>query len=302
MNHLSPRKRMSDTAHCMTFDETQKAISEGILGSQPFLAARLGSTELRAIWRSRLRSQLTALEIAKLELWRNEKILWSKTRHRDLQETSGFFPISRRNVDRFRLTFEESMRDIDILGSWVHGESLFQEFLANAKIADLGSLEPFFADKPWTLALKGLNVLVVHPFASSINRQFERRREIFDTEVLPEFDLKVYRAVQTGGGQREGFRSWFEALELMAEEVAKIDFDVALVGCGAYGLPLASRIKQQGNRVVHLGGSLQLLFGIRGKRWDDIPEYLALVNEHWARPSSEDTHPGSVRMEKGAYW
>ena len=286
----------------MTFDETQKKISEGISGSQPFLVARLGSTELRAIWRSRLRSQLTFLEIAKLELWRKEKILWSRIRHRDLKETSGFFPISRRNVDRFRLNIEESMREIDILGSWVPGESLFQEFLANAKIADLGSLEPFFADKPWTLSLKGLRVLIVHPFASSISKQFERRRQIFDAEILPEFDLKVYRAVQTGGGQREGFRSWFDALELMAEEIAEIDFDVALVGCGAYGLPLASRIKRQGKRVVHLGGSLQLLFGIRGKRWDDIPEYRALVNEYWTRPLPEDTHRGSVRMEAGAYW
>lgn len=297
-----PRRKMSDQVRCISFDETQKIVSEGILGPQPFLVARLGSTELRAIWRARLRNQLNGMEIARLELLRKEKIIWSKSRQRDLEQTSGFFPISRKHVDLFLLTMEDSMREIDVLGSWVPGESLFQESLAKAKVADLGSLEPFFASKPWTLALEGLNVLVVHPFASSVRQQFERRGKIFDREIVPEFDLTVYRAIQTGGGQRQGFRSWFEALELMEEEIAEINFDVALVGCGAYGLPLSSLIKQQGKRVVHLGGSLQLLFGIRGKRWDNIPEYFSLVNEHWIRPLAEDTHPGSIHMEAGAYW
>jgi glycerol-3-phosphate dehydrogenase len=52
----------------------------------------------------------------------------------------------------------------------------------------------------------------------------------------------------------------------------KKDYDVALIGCGAYGLPLASHVKRKGKQSIHLGGGLQLLFGIKGKRWDDNPE------------------------------
>jgi hypothetical protein len=34
------------------------------------------------------------------------------------------------------------------------------------------------------------------------------------------------------------------------------------------GLPLAAAIKAMGRPALHLGGALQLLFGIRGRRWE----------------------------------
>ena len=42
----------------------------------------------------------------------------------------------------------------------------------------------------------------------------------------------------------------------MSEEIAKIDFDIALIACGAYGFPLASRIKNMGKIAIHCGGPL----------------------------------------------
>ena len=52
----------------------------------------------------------------------------------------------------------------------------------------------------------------------------------------------------------------------MEERIGKIDFDVALLGCGAYGLPFAASIKRMGKKAVHLGVATQILFGIKGKR------------------------------------
>ena len=49
----------------------------------------------------------------------------------------------------------------------------------------------------------------------------------------------------------------------------KIDFDVAIIGCGAYGFPLAAKLKQAGKQAIHLAGATQLLFGIKGKRWEE---------------------------------
>ena len=46
---------------------------------------------------------------------------------------------------------------------------------------------------------------------------------------------------------------------------------------------------------------LQLLFGIKGKRWDDANGKL-LYNEHWVRPLSSDRPPGAGEVEGGAYW
>lgn len=59
----------------------------------------------------------------------------------------------------------------------------------------------------------------------------------------------------------ERFSDWFEALEHMYSEAMKEDFDVAIIGCGAYGFPLAAKIKKAGKIGIHLGGAAQLLFG-----------------------------------------
>lgn len=45
----------------------------------------------------------------------------------------------------------------------------------------------------------------------------------------------------------------------------KINFDTAIIGCGAYGMPLAAQIKNAGRQAIHLGGAVQLLFGIKGE-------------------------------------
>lgn len=67
----------------------------------------------------------------------------------------------------------------------------------------------------------------------------------------------------------------------------KIDFDIALIGCGAYGMPLASFIKGMGKQAVHLAGWTQILFGIKGKRWDDLPYVSKFYNNAWVRPQQQ---------------
>ena len=54
---------------------------------------------------------------------------------------------------------------------------------------------------------------------------------------------------------------------MMYTEAVKIDFDTAIIGCGAYGFPLAAKLKAAGKQAFHMGGATQLLFGIKGSRW-----------------------------------
>lgn len=88
----------------------------------------------------------------------------------------------------------------------------------------------------------------------------------------------------------------------MYEEAMKIDFDVAILGCGAYGLPLAARLKRAGKQAIHLGGTVQILFGIKGKRWDTDSLTNHLYNEHWVRPLPEETPAAAKSVESGCYW
>ena len=94
------------------------------------------------------------------------------------------------------------------------------------------------------------------------------------------------------------FASWEDGLDELAAEVVSKEFDVALVGAGAWSLPLGRRTKQMGKSAIHLGGETQLLFGIQGKRW----EYASIYNSAWVNADSEETPKDTNRVEDGCYW
>ena len=120
--------------------------------------------------------------------------------------------------------------------------------------------------------------------------------------ILPEFELKTLKAVQTVAGQISEFSTWFDALEFMVNGALKIDFDVAIIGCGVYSFPLAAKLRAKGKQVVQMGGATQILFGIKGKRWDTHPLISKLYNKHWVRPLPEETPEKNAIVEGGCYW
>ena len=117
----------------------------------------------------------------------------------------------------------------------------------------------------------------------------------------------MIKAVQTIAGEKSHFGNWFEALDYMKNEIANRDFDLLIVGCGAYGLPLAAFGKQMGKKAIHLGGGTQLLFGIKGKRWEgryhgDDTRFADLFNEYWTYPSENEKPQNAEKVEGGCYW
>jgi len=92
-------------------------------------------------------------------------------------------------------------------------------------------------------------------------------------------------------------------LKYMEDEISKVDFDIALIGCGAYGMPLAAYVKRIGKISVHLAGWTQMLFGIYGNRWMvDQPEFAKYVNEYWVKPLPEEVPANYKKVENGCYW
>ena len=106
------------------------------------------------------------------------------------------------------------------------------------------------------------------------------------------------------GERDERFQNWFEALEYMVQTALKIDFDVAIIGCGAYGMPLAAKLKQAGKQAIHLGGATQLLFGIKGRRWEEnYPSKIATCfNANWTYPLDSEKPKNGGTVEMGCYW
>ena len=225
---------------------------------------------------------------------------------RSMQNNAGFFPCDQENFERFYDLMWKSCGQVDILGVWYNKmEDFFiQCAMDSPELVRLRALEPYYTKNHWTSALKGKKVLVIHPFADSIACQYQKRRQLFEEEdMLPEFQLLTMKAVVTHAGQTDDrFGSWFDALNYMIQEAMNYDFDCAIIGCGAYGFPLAAALKQRGKQVVHMGGATQLLFGIKGKRWDNHQQISRLYNEAWIRPSEEETPKNPKGVENGCYW
>ncbi len=223
-----------------------------------------------------------------------------------LATNAGFFPATDDMVARFVNLMLADMADIDILASYICYEKYLADRLSHCRRVNLdGYYAPFLFDRPWTRILENRRVLVVHPFEDSIRRQYARRSELFDNQaVLPEFgSLETIKAVQSVSGTDCGFPDWFAALDCMKEQMDSADYDIALIGCGAYGLPLAVHAKRQGKVAVHLAGWTQMLFGIYGNRWTKHqPQYSKFIKDSWIRPSENEKPSGAAKIEDGCYW
>ena len=278
----------------LSFKQAQEHIKEIILAGKPALVARFGWTEATST------INFIGYKIGAIPEYDKELI-------NTLYHFSGVFPPTEEMAFRFADIQVEAAKEVDFLGAW---NTVMQEYLINEKckkdvvLTLLESLEPFFASNPWTAALKGKKVLVVHPFVESIKAQYEKRKLLFDNpDMLPDFELKTVKAVQTLCGETDSrFKDWEEALSYMYGECMKEDFDVAILGCGAYGMPLGAKLKQAGKIALHTGGVTQLLFGIKGSRWEGRPSYAKMFNEHWSKPLESETPQKAKTVEGGCYW
>lgn len=273
------------------------AVGKALRDPSSMLVARMGGAELFAItYRSRFR-RVPGLRPGYPRFVRDH-----------LCNNAGFFPDEDGSLDRFCSLMSRSVRGTDVMAVWfTRNEHRFvKKHCPTATLVPGGCLESMRFDSPWTAALKGKKVLVVHPFSRSIDSQYRnnRTRLFANPDVLPEFELKTLQAVQSIAGNECGFKTWFDALDHMCEQILAEEFDVAIIGAGAYGLPLGAFVKNQGRQAVHLGGVTQILFGIKGRRWET--EYAhsigQMFNDAWVRPLPEE-HPGDLhKVEEGCYW
>ena len=293
-------------------DKASDMIYNLLMQDKPCMIVRFGAFELATVI-NYLSIKSGQRSIRKFVIRKQTEWWWDKKLMNSMQNNAGFFPITKEYLSRFSQMMLEDAQDVDLLGSWRLEENYLSAQLANAQKVKLVLLEPYHSSRPWSRALKGKKVLVVHPFAKLMERQYQKRKLLFENpDVLPEFELQTIPAVQSLGGENADFKNWFEALQWMKDEIDKRSYDICLIGCGAYGFPLAAHVKCQGKKAIHLGGALQLLFGIKGKRWEAadyglkwvLPKdaYLSLFNEYWVRPSQNETPVSANKVEGGCYW
>jgi len=206
----------------------------------------------------------------------------------------------------YKEVLEECYRDSDVICAWFvlpMEEYQLKKYVTDAIFTKTRLVDLYDYDGCWIRALAGKKVLVVSPFVDTMVEQYKKRELLHkNSEVLPEFTLSTVKSVWWySGGKDPRFTSWYEVLDYLYDECMKQDFDIALLSCSTFSSPLAVRLKKSGKQAIQMGGCLQLLFGIKGKRWDD----QGIYNEHWVR-LPENTKCGNVSVldntEGGIYW
>lgn len=302
---LPPLQREEDP------DKASEVIYNLLVSDKPCMIARFGATEMSAII-NYLGVNSECHSLGKFIKGEQPEWWWNKNIMNQMQQWSGFFPPTPKNMQRFGEMMMEDAKEVDLLGSWLNEEfRIYHDCNIHAVMLPL--LEPYHANHPWSRVLANKKILVIHPFADLITRQYQKRKLLFkNQDVLPDFKLDTIQAVQSLGGEANGFKNWFAALEWMKQEMDKRDYDICLIGCGAYGFPLAAHAKRKGKKAVHLGGALQLLFGIKGKRWEvadyaktwGLPKdaYFSLFNQNWIYPGKKERPKNAKDVEGGCYW
>lgn len=291
----------------LEFDFSEQAVSDHIknllLLDQPCMISRFGSNELDATLRAFERRNARGILRRVFRYVRQDSAAfwWDASIRKRMSINAGFFPTDNASLNQFGLRMLDDVTQIDVLGSWRDDEWRLRHLFSNGVRVPLMELEPFRHADPWSVALEGKKVLVLHPFVESIKRQYQRRGLLFsDPRVLPTFELITIKAVVSNAMNDVEFLTWFDALDHMCEQIRETDFDIAIIGAGAYGLPLAAFVKRLGKKSIHLGGATQLLFGICGQRWDEGNQHV--YNEHWVRPLESEKPKGADLVESAAYW
>lgn len=274
----------------ITMEKSSATLFDYLRTDKPFAAIRFGAVELSCI-----------NNYEKIHFGFARKFKASVVS--SMKQNAGFYPTTQDNLTHYAKYMMNHLSKTDILGiSGLHMENYYyQNFAPKAQIVQNWTLDPLLGQ--WSYLLKGKRVLVISPFAEQIEAQYKKRHLLFpnNPDILPDFDLITLKAVQSIADEIDPrFGNWFEALDYMKVEILKIDFDIALVGAGAYGSPLCLYIKSLGKQAIQSGGATQLLFGIIGRRWEDREYVKKHINEHWARPKERPI--GYQKVEKGCYW
>ena len=277
----------------MDAEDGNNYIAQCIRWGRPFWAGRCGATEMRCM-------------AEYLNQTKGESEHFSPKIRAEMRDLSGMFPTDDATLERFCKLYADAAHTADLLALWDVGaeRQVIRGCRDTTAFTRLRALEPYYHDRPWSAALAGKRVLVVHPFRDTILRQYARREQLFPgTGVLPAFaSLTVVQAVQGLAGQETGYASWFDALAAMQRQMDAADYEVAIIGAGAYGLPLAAHARDTGHTAIQMSGATQLLFGIRGKRWDAHPVISRLYNDAWVRPAESEGVAHRETVEGGSYW
>jgi hypothetical protein len=287
------RKQFWKDKNLTSFEETHALISKFIRSGSPRAVGRLGGVEASvAIW---------AKKMPLFPFHRPIPHIFADTSNG--ADIAGIRP---RNKDSYRAFAEliwNALQNTDFQGVWSAGyEALCLPQLKQRPLYDVEIIAPSASHSAhWMHALRGRRILIVSPFKKTIESQIPKLGGVWPQ--MPWFSDTHFEIIQFPYLIQPGCpEAWWEVYERIGKILSEANYDIALLGCGGLGLPFASLAKNAGRVAIHLGGHLQLLFGIYGQRHLDQPWHRQNINENWVRPETIEVPECAPRVEGGGYW
>jgi hypothetical protein len=271
--------------------EFHARVVQAVANGQPLAVGRLGGVEASILMWAEGAANF------RWPIWS----LFSDTRSG--ATNAGVRPRNKQSYRVFADLCRKAMEGLDLQGVWSSGyeavcigKGAQREFF-NVEITGPDGANP----NHWLCSLQGKRVLVVSPFDGTIQKQIPRLAEVWPQSTWmtgTEFCSVPFPYLIDEGCSE----TWWEVYERIGTIVSRGDYEVALFGCGGLGLPFAHLAKKAGRVGIHLGGHLQLIFGIYGKRHLEQDWHRQHINDAWVRPEAGEVAKTASRVEGGCYW
>lgn len=202
--------------------------------------------------------------------------------------------------------YARALNDIDCLLAWNHNDAegrIVEDICKNPLIVEnFPDIEPFFHGKEgWHYGLADKKVLVVSSFKDSIEAQIPNFSKIWPDAKIGEVEMiRMTHPHQVAGGNPLFYN---DVMTNMVCHINSKDFDICIIGAGGYSLPLCHHVKRIGKKAIHLGGATQVLFGIRGSRFDrNFADQTWYATDSFIRPLESDIPKNHHLVEESCYW
>lgn len=231
---------------------------------------------------------------------------------------NGIYPTNKDFILKFNQDYVAALNELDFYALKGVGTeaAMLRSYKFPGQLIDCEDLHPdrspqaFNPQNCYLDSLKNKRVLIVSPIAQLLANRAEQtifegvwekiqKPWFFPAEIIP-IEIPFAMSKVT----RDKFPTVLDLCDSIEQAIEKENFDVALIGASGLGIPLASRIKRLGKIALSIGSDLQILFGVRGKRWRERQSWhTRYFNDYWIDTPSEYFIPEKdVMVEGGAYW
>jgi hypothetical protein len=287
---------------------------------------RIGNTELNLTFMYYVEfyhENLTNNEIKKINEIKSRYIDW-------IYKTAGYYDKNVKIENTYNLRhYTENLKNYigGLLESYRNSDILYNPFIRvlyeyielhkyikpflkylNCNMIEAGCIYYLKNIKSFILNKK---VLLITPFSDLIKQQIENNNfNVLYNNIYKNTEFVYYtfpyKFFNTGEQNNN-----FETLEIIKNEINKLDFDVALLSCGADAGYLSDYIHGLNKCSIYIGGNLPVFFGIFGKREkqnsknkflfeneninDFSPYIITEIPDKYKPPKFND-------IENGCYW